>query len=160
MQKYGKGTYLCSICQKEKKFKDANVCIKCYTPYNLRKEGAKSYTQSSDGYICIYLPNHANSTKRGWVLEHRLVMSNFLKRPLDKNEIVHHINGDKKDNRIENLEITNRKEHPSLHGIKLEDRYCQGCKNLISKVRQNGNKVSFSQYIKQKYCCKSCRYIN
>lgn len=56
-------------------------------------------------YDFIYKPDHPNSDARGYVRTHRLVMSEHLGRPLREGENVHHINGDRKDNRIENLEL-------------------------------------------------------
>ena len=71
------------------------------------------------GYIYIYVPNHLNATKNKHVFEHRLVMEKHLNRYLNNDEIVHHINGIRNDNRIENLILTNRTKHENRTVIKL-----------------------------------------
>jgi hypothetical protein len=58
-----------------------------------------------DGYVLVKAPEHPNAGKNGWALEHRIVMSEHLGRPLLPEETVHHGPGGKTDNRIENLEL-------------------------------------------------------
>lgn len=47
--------------------------------------------------------------------EHRYIMEQHIGRKLSRNEVVHHKNGDKRDNRIENLEIMSLSEHTKKH---------------------------------------------
>lgn len=71
-----------------------------------------------NGYVEVWLdpsdPYYGMANKDGYVYEHRLVMARHLGRCLDKSEEVHHRNRNKQDNRIENLELLDKKEHSSL----------------------------------------------
>lgn len=72
----------------------------------------------NNGYIMIYQPNHPYTDKAGYIREHRLVMEKFLGRYLEPAEVVHHINGIKDDNRIENLMLfDNQSKHTEFHQL-------------------------------------------
>jgi len=76
----------------------------------------KGRVRDNMGYIRIYQPEHPNATKAGYVLEHRLVMEDIISRPLKPDEIVHHINGTKDDNRRSNLWLfENNNIHMEFH---------------------------------------------
>lgn len=71
------------------------------------------------GYMTVYVgPN--TSVKGLYKLEHRVVMEKHMGRELTKDEIVHHKNGNKLDNRLENLEIMLR----ATHGGEVRCPYC------------------------------------
>lgn len=64
--------------------------------------------KSFQGYVITYKKDHPNSRSTGCLLKHVLVMSEHIGRPIKANENVHHINGVRDDNRIENLELWHR----------------------------------------------------
>lgn len=94
----------------------------------------------TNGYPCIYLPKHEMSVNAGWIYLHRLIMSEYLGRPLEPNEIVHHKDEDRWNWSIDNLELTNHSDHGKHHQRELEEIPCDYC-NEIFKPRNN--KVRF-----------------
>lgn len=104
---------LCSTLDCGKPVVANGVCAACYA--RIKKRGSVAYSKKhlarfsdvtdDQGYVQVLAPSHPNARKSKRVPQHRLVMSEFLGRPLSKSENVHHKNGDRSDNRIENLEL-------------------------------------------------------
>ncbi len=90
----------------------ARFNIRKIKPYSGSKKGSQNpywnggrYKDSASGHIWVYNPDHPSCTKKGYVLEHRIMVEKYIGRYLRPNEIVHHKNKIKSDNRISNLEI-------------------------------------------------------
>jgi hypothetical protein len=105
--------------------KEKTVCVDCLTSETtkscgctktewFRKIGPDSphwkggKTRTPQGYIKV-------RTGRSYALEHRIIMEQHLNRKLAINEDVHHLNGIKDDNRIENLYVLKRSAHSKFH---------------------------------------------
>ena len=145
-----RGTWKCTVCQSDYSSKHytktcsracagilrrktgESTCLRCGVTIPFQQGGRqKSYCSQAcrgtkvgarrknmGGYTEI-------KTEAGWRLEHRVVMEQSLGRALDANENVHHINGDRADNRIENLELWKKKQP---QGIRSKDYHCAGCR--------------------------------
>lgn len=116
-----RGTKLCEVCGKEvtrcdSQFKTHCFCsVECSSSWyskNFKKENSSRWRGGKieqNGYW--FIKQDDGSYKQ----EHIIVAEQILGRPLECDEVVHHINRDKKDNRPDNLEVMTRAEHISIH---------------------------------------------
>lgn len=65
--------------------------------------------------VMIHMPEHPNSNTVGQIFEHRVMAEKKIKRKLSSEDIIHHIDGDNKNNSRENLMITTRSNHARIH---------------------------------------------
>ncbi len=109
------------------------------------------------GYIRCKVPDHPQASKHGgYVYEHRLVMEAELGRYLRPNEHVHHLNEDKSDNRIENLEVVTDSVHCREHkstGITWAVLRCPSCEAIFIRRRRQTHLVKPNKHT---YCSRSC----
>lgn len=101
---------------------------------------------SKGDYNYAVVPSHPNAIKYGYVLEHRVVMENKIGRLLNENEIVHHLNENKKDNSPNNLELMTNQEHGRHHGANkfstVVDLRCPWCTKIFTRCRNKTHLIA------------------
>ena len=122
---------------------------------------------SYSGYKMIFMPEHPEADKRGFVAQHRYVAEQILGRPLKKGEVVHHINCQRTDTRPENILVfKSREDHSRYHagGELMQDPSdpnvyistfirpeipCAYCGTMFSPKNATA-----------KYCCNECSSLS
>lgn len=137
--------YKCIVCGKDKYVtyitpsRRSNRCVSCALKSRKFKSGKDSHKWKggriigSDGYVLIYIEPespYSQMVRKGthYVPEHRLIMAQYNNRCLETNEHVHHLNGIKGDNRIDNLQLMSQQDHNTLQSL------CSNC-NLRKEIR-------------------------
>ena len=110
------------------------------------------YVDTSTGYVKLYIPG------LGVIDEHRYIMQQHLERELGYNEVVHHRDGNKQNNVLDNLALVDRSSHARQHsstGRTIIKLICAYCKEPFSReVSQVNTKRRLGQ--KNFYCGRSC----
>lgn len=97
-------------------------------------------------YMYIYDPSHPMASKSGKLYVHRYIMARHLGRFLKDNEVIHHIDHDKTNNHISNLEILTQSSHAKTHADEhrttfIKDYQCDQCGKIIQRFYQRYSKI-------------------
>jgi hypothetical protein len=119
----------------------------------LEENSAKLRIRMLNGYRVLYLPNHPSAmTSKNWcgfVYEHIYKIEKSIGRSLRDKEVVHHLNGNRADNRIENLIVLENTQHAKLHmflsrkNVCCEIKHCAICGICLDNHQKH-------------YCSKQC----
>ena len=110
-----------------------------------------------DGYKLVKRAEHPMANNQGYIREHRLVMSEHIGRALIKTEVVHHINGNPLDNRIENLRLVGQSLHARIEGIGRHTRIRSGTLRPCGSCGTSIYRVPSQSIPAVRFCNSRCR---
>lgn len=144
----------CGVVFKHENYYERKYCSRtCANQANIKKRDQNNKWNNG-----VYFSNGRKMVKDiksgKYIAEYRLIMESHLGRKLTPNEVVHHVDGDKTNNDINNLQIMTRVEHQRIHRIKpLIMINCANCGKefgITGKQQKQG----------RKYCCHKCAIEN
>lgn len=107
--------------------------------------------RDADGYVYELAVDHPHANRAGYVRQHRLVVERVIGRFLTREEVVHHRNHVRDDNRPENLELMADGSSHRVHHGEWQDAACAECG--VGRVRSS---VGFRRRGKGRYCSRRC----
>lgn len=130
-----RGSLRCKSCASKIKTEKQKRIFKLKTA-GKNNPNWKGGTKISRGYVLKLVKSHPNKNSDDYVQEHRLVVEKKIGRYLKKEEVVHHIDEDKSNNKIENLMLfSSQSKHVSFH----------------SKIKQFGVTNPIKRQIKERW---------
>ncbi len=159
-------------CGNEIKIRTTKGLLKRFEIFHGTPKGINHYNYkkgwwvSRRGYIVIRKKGHPNADKNGNIFAHRWIMSEWLERPLTKDEDVHHIDGNKQNNLIFNLQLIDHTYHSYIERKKnMSERFCLLCGSKTTfKKKSKSKKLNLSKVpcwnrhpiTKEKWICTNC----
>lgn len=126
----------------------------CKSCYHESRRIQKGEYINEDGYLQYYGEyykdhpeyNHESNWRRG-ILAHRYIMEQHIGRFLTKEEIVHHLDGDKLNNDISNLRIMSQSEHAKLHSHVNTNNLMQNRADIVTMTNKKGSTYYFTPHL-------------
>ena len=152
-------------CNEDVELRDTNGMLRRYIAGHHAKMENNYFWQGGvridkDNYVLVKKRGHPNADGQGYIRLHRLVMSEHLGRPLEKEEEVHHKDGNTFNNDISNLELLDHSSHSSISATKDHgDRNCFDCgtnKTYMKKDSRTGEFYPSWYALGDKWLCRNC----